>query len=592
VKDRGIYEDVSPLVKRSRAVFLGVAAAFIVLAAGYWKIQILDYRKYWAMSEANRTREVIIPAPRAVLTDRSGQIVLAGNEASFRASIIRENTKDLEASFISIGELLDLDPGVIRERVEKYAAEPSYKPVVIKDGLLLEEVAKIEARKLDIPELEIEAEPRRAYPFGSLAAHVLGYMQELTAEELQGAFKGRRLGDLVGRSGIESAYESRIAGADGKVVEVVDSLGRKRGEIDKIEPRQPQKVLLTLDYELQAKAESLLSGREGAVAVLDPKTGGILALASSPTFDPAKFVNRFTAEEWTALANDPDNPMLNRATQGLYSPGSMFKLVMAAAGLDTGTIVPQTTVYCSGSTEIYGRRFHCWFEAGHGTVDLYEAIRQSCNIYFYAIGRRMNIDVIARYAADLGLGRKTGIDLPGEKEGLVPTTEWKKRVLKQDWYPGETISIAIGQGQLQVTPVQVAAMTAMIANRGKRVRPHLVEEGGDFEAGRTNVPPAVLEEIIEGMWRSANKEGTGRAARVDGFDVCSKTGTVQTISRETAERLKIMPKTHSWFTGFAPRNDPQVVVTAIVEFGGTGGAVAAPAAGELFRLFKAKYDDR
>ncbi len=582
-----IYDDVGPLARRARIVFYAVAALFLFLAFSYWKIQILDHRKFWSLSEANRTREIVLPAPRAALTDRSGEIILANNIASFKASIIRENTRDFAASCARVGSLLGLEPGVIEERVEKYKAEPLFKPIVVKDDLSLEEVARIEARRLDFPELVIETEPKRSYPFGTLGAHVLGYMQELTTDELRGPFKDRRLGDRIGRTGVESAFEKRIAGTDGKLVEIVDSLGRKRDELERIDPIQPAKVVLTLDYDLQAKAEELLAGREGAVVALDPKTGGILALASSPTYDPNKFVTRFTPEEWTSLAENPDNPLLNRAIQGLYSPGSMFKLVMAAAGLDTGTVTPATTSYCTGSTLIYGRQFRCWFEGGHGTLDLPEAIRLSCNIYFYNIGRRMSIDTIARYAGELGLGRKTGIDIPGEREGLVPDTEWKKKVMKEDWYPGETISVAIGQGPLQVTPVQIAALTATIANRGTRVRPHLALED-ETQAGIVRVPSAVLNEIIEGMWRSANAGGTGAAARVEGFDVCSKTGTVQTIGRETAERLGIKPKNHSWFTGFAPRSDPRIVVTVLVEFGGSGGVTAAPVAGELFKIYESK----
>ena len=586
-----IYEDVAPLKKRSRAVFIGVSGLFVLLAAAYWKIQVLDHQRYWAMAEANRTREIVLPAPRAILTERSGQVILANNVASFKASFLRESTTDLEASYRRIGGLLGLDPAIVRERVEKFRSMPSFKPVVVKDNLTLEEVFRIEVGKADLPELVIETEPKRSYPFGSLAAHALGYMQELTTDELRGAYKDRRLGDMIGRSGAESALESRIAGTDGKLVEVVDSLGRKRDEIERIEPQQKPKIVLTLDFDLQAKAEELLLGREGAIVVLDPKTGGVLALASSPTYDPNKFVNRFSPEEWGALAGNPDNPMLDRAIQGLYPPGSMFKIVMAAAGLDSGTILPQTTAFCAGAETIYGRTFRCWFEAGHGTVDVHDAIRQSCNIFFYDLGRRMSIDAIAGYAADLGLGRKTGIDLPGEKEGLVPTTAWKRRTQNQDWYPGETISVAIGQGPLQVTPVQIAALTAAVANRGTRVRPHLLQDA-DISAEIARVPSSVLNEIIEGMWRSANRGGTGQAAKVEGFDVCSKTGTVQTIGRETADKLGLKPKTHSWFTGFAPRDAPRAVVTVLIEFGGSGGATAAPAAGELFKLIKDKTGDR
>jgi penicillin-binding protein 2 len=587
VNGNRIYDDVTPIVRRARGFFVAVAGLFLFLSFSYWKIQILDHGKYWAMAEANRTREIVLPAPRAPLTDRTGRIILANNEASFRASIIRENSRDLASSCARVGSLLELEPEVVRERLEKYKAEPAYKPIVVKDDLTLEEVARIDARKLELPELIVEAEPKRSYPFGTLGAHVLGYLQELTTEELRGPYKDRRLGDRIGRTGVESAFERRIGGTDGRLVEIVDSLGRKRDELERVNPVQPSPIALTLDFDLQAEAEELLTGREGAIVVLDPKNGDVLAMASSPTYDPNKFVTRFTPEEWTALAADPDNPLLDRPIQGLYSPGSMFKLVMAAAGLDTGTITPATTAFCTGSTLIYGRQFHCWFEAGHGTVDLHEAIRQSCNIFFYNIGRQMDIDTIARYAGEFGLGLPTGIDLPGEKAGLVPTTEWKKRVMKEIWYPGETISVAIGQGPLQVTPAQIAVMTSAIANRGTSVRPRLVRDD-EVRTRMIRIPAAVLEEIIEGMWRSANANGTGAAARVDGLDVCSKTGTVQTIGRETAERLGLKPKTHSWFTGFAPRRDPRIVVTVLVEYGGSGGATAAPAARELFEIFKSK----
>ena len=591
MKDSPVYEDVSHLLKRSRVVFLIIEVFFLFVACYYWKIQILDYKKYWNRSEANRTREVVVPAPRAVLTDRSGSVVLVNNIVSFKASIIRENCKNFEESCRKISLVLGLEEDVLKQRIEKYRSLPLFKPIVVKDNLSLEDVALIEGRKMDLPELVIETEPKRFYPFANLAAHVLGYMQELTTDDLRTTFKDRRLGEMVGKTGIGSAYESRLAGVDGKIVEVVDSLGRKRDEIDRVEPRLSPKLTLALDYELQAKAEELLAGKEGAIVVLEAKTGGVMALASYPTYDPNKFINRFTPEEWMALANNPDTPLVNRALQGQYSPGSIFKLVMAAAGLDTGTITDQTTFFCGGVIEIYGRPFHCWFEPGHGSLNLYEAIRQSCNIYFYNLGRRMNIDAIAGYAEQFGLGQRTGIDISGEKEGLVPSTDWKQRTQKTAWYPGETISVGIGQGPLQVTPIQVATMTALIANRGRKVRPHTLLDGSS-PTESVKIPAAIFEQLIEGMWRSANAGGTGQGAKVENFDVCSKTGTAQRIGRETAERLGLKPKTHSWFTGFAPRNDPEVIVTVLVEFGGMGGATAAPMAGQLFQLYKAKYHDR
>lgn len=594
MKDSLIYEDLSLVRRRAQWVYRVVAALFLAAGLYYWKTQILDYRKYFALSEANRTRETILSSPRGVLTDRQGKVVLADNQASFRASFIRENTKDPAASIRAVAALLEVEESVLRERVEKYASLPAFRPIVVKDRLTLEEVSRVESRRNELPELIVEAEPRRNYPFGSLAAHLLGYLREVTAEGLRTDFQSKRLGDMVGTSGVEAAYEGRLAGVDGALFEVVDSQGRVREERQRIEPRPRPRLVLTIDYDLQVKAEELLSGKEGAVVVLDPRNGEILALASSPTYDPNKFISRFTPGEWQALISSPDDPLLNRAVQGLYSPGSVFKPVMALAGLDTGTIYPGTSFFCGGAALFYDRPFRCWLEGGHGSQVLAEAIRNSCNVYFYQVGSRLSVDTIARYAEMLGLGSPTGVEIPGEAAGLVPTAAWKKATQKLPWYPGETISVAIGQGPLSVTPLQIAALTATVANRGRRVRPHFTAE--DRRAAPpagplATIPRESFEAIIEGMWRSVNLGGTGQGARVEGFQACGKTGSTQTISRETAERLAASGKsvkTHSWFTGFGPRDAPEVVVTVLIEYGGMGGASAAPVAGQLFALHKMK----
>ena len=594
MKDSPIYEDLSLVHRRAAWIFRVVIFLFLVDGLYYWKTQILDHGKYFALSEANRTRETILSSPRGVLTDRNGKVVLADNQASFRASYVRENAEDEAASVRAVAAVLEVEEAVIRERIAKYASLPAFMPIVVKDRLTLEEVSRVEGRRNELPELIIEAEPRRNYPFGSLAAHLLGYLKEVTSEGLRTDFRGRHLGDMVGTSGIEAAYESRLAGVDGTLYEVVDSQGRVRQELQRIEPRPRPKLALTIDYDLQAKAEELLAGKEGAVVILDPRNGEILALASSPTYDPNRFINRFTPEEWQALVSDPDDSLLDRAIQGLYSPGSLFKPVMALAGLDTGTIVPGTTFFCCGAAVFYDRPFRCWLEGGHGSQALVEAIQNSCNVFFYRVGSRLSIDTIARYAEMLGLGSPTGVEIPAEVSGLVPTSAWKKRTTKLPWYPGETISVSIGQGYLMVTPLQIAAMTATLANRGRRIRPHFTTE--DRRAAPPSGPLATIaqdsfETIIEGMWRSVNKGGTGQAARVEGLDACGKTGSTQTVSRETAERLAASGKpvkTHSWFSGFGPRHAPEVVVTVLIEHGGMGGASAAPVAGQLFALHKLK----
>jgi len=592
-----IYEDLSLVRRRAAAVFRVIAVLVVLALVYYWKVQILEHKKYWGLAEANRTRMRVLAAPRGLIRDRN-RWILADNRAAFKVSLVRENVRDPEASYSAIGRLLGVDAGVLRARVEAYKSVQLFEPVVIADGLGADDVAPIESRRLEFPELVVEAEPQRYYPGGSLAAHVLGYLQERTPEEIRAEpARVLRLGEMVGKTGVEREYDRVLRGQDGSVYEVVDSLGRVRGETARESPVQGGDVELTLDSRLQALAEELLDGREGVIIALDPRSGDVLALASYPTFDPNRFITRFTPTEWTELMSDPLSPLENRAIRGLYAPGSIFKLVMAMGGLDFGYVSPGTSVYCSGSMEIYGAVKHCWFEPGHGAMNLADAIKNSCNIYFYQLGRRLGIDLIAHAADRFGLGKPTGLDLAGEKEGLVPSTDWKSKTLKAPWYPGETISVAIGQGQLQVTPMQVALLTAAIAMRGAPSRPHFLKAGPPQPAagrpgGRdaSEFKKSTFENIIAGMWGSVNDGGTGNGAFVAGLDICGKTGSTQTMSRESAERLARAGreiKTHSWFSGFAPRVDPRLVVTVLVEYGGGGGATAAPLAGKIFSLFKA-----
>ncbi len=595
-----VYEDLTLVRRRANAVFWAVAVLIFLVLSYYWKVQILEHEKYTALAEANRIRQRVLAAPRGLILDRN-KVILADNKASFKVSLIRENVKDEAASMAGISRLLGITEPTLRGRVDMHKDSPLFEPIVIADGLDSLDVAPIESRRREFPELVVESEPQRTYPNGGLAAHVLGYLQEQTPEEIRARPDRQvRAGEMVGKTGVEREYDDTLRGEDGSVYEVVDSLGRVRGTQATVHPTQGGEVILTLDADLQRIAEEALEGREGVVVALDVETGGVLALASYPTYDPNRFITRFTPAEWSELMTDPLSPLENRAIRGLYAPGSIFKLVMSMGGLDSGTVTPETTAYCSGSTQIYGAVRHCWFAPGHGAMDLSAAIKNSCNIYFYSLGRKMGIELIARSAFRLGLGRKTGIDLVGEKDGLVPNEEWKLQTLHEPWYPGETISIAIGQGQLQVTPIQIVTMTAMIANRGGRVRPRFVE-GRDAapseNAERPDPDPdrayarSTYEAVIGGMWRSVNEGGTGQGARVEGFDVCGKTGSTQTMSRESAAKLAQAGrevKTHSWFSGFAPRTGPRIAVTVLVEYGGGGGATAAPVAQRIFDKFKAK----
>ena len=610
VKQEKIYEDLFPLLRRARIIFILVVALFIFLIMNFWKVQVLDHERYWEKSEANRMREIALPYQRGLIMDREGTI-LANNRASFRVSLIRENCEDFDKSCRKIARLLNIEESVLKERIKKYESVPLFKSIVVKEDLTLEEVAMIEARKLELPELVLQSEPKRFYPFESLAAHVIGYLQELSPEEMKKSLYGeRRLGELVGKIGMEKQYETVLVGVHGQLVEVVDSLGRGREEIGRRESAKGQDLTISLDFDIQKEAEGLLEGREGAIIVMDARTGELLALASYPNFDPNKFINRFTSEEWLNLVNSPEFPLENRAIRGLYSPGSVFKLTLALGALDSKIVTDETTFVCRGETKIYNQPFSCWKEEGHGKVGFYDAIRHSCNIYFYNLGKELGIEEISRYARMLGFGMKTGIDLPGEKTGLVPDPQWKIKARGEPWQKGETISVSIGQSFLLVTPIQIAAHTALIANRGARVTPHLFKylsaDGKKKEIKNqflkheiVDIDPAIFEQVIQGMWEAVNNQGTGWATKILGFDVCGKTGSTQVISEDKSEEPEKKKseedeeeevKTHSWFTGFAPRENPEIVVTVIVEYGGMGGATAAPLARRLFNLYMKKHD--
>jgi len=593
MRNSKLYEDLSILFKRSRSILVLVIVIFLTLVVFLWKLQILDYRKYLERSEANRIREVVVPAQRGLITDRDGRI-LAKNVASFRVSFIRENCADIDESCLKISRLLDLTPEQIRARIRKYESIQSFKPVVIKGDLTAQEIARIEAYKLEMPELILQAEPKREYPFTTFASHVLGYLQEISIEELRsGYLKKGGVENLIGKTGLEKQYEEMLAGDEGRILHIVDSVGREKGILFDQEPEPGENIRLTIDYDLQSKAEDLLKGKEGVIILLSPKTGQVLCMASYPGFDPNGFIRRFSPEEWNDIIERKDFPLENRAIRGLYSPGSIFKLTMALTALDMQVVNEWTSFFCDGEVYIYGHPFSCWFEEGHGATNIFSSIQHSCNIYYYQLGRRIDIEDIARYARELGLGALTGIDLPNEKSGLVPDRAWKKKSRNAPWYPGETISVSIGQGPVLVTPLQIACHTAILANRGKKITPHLLLSEDGQEDFSLNIKASLFEKVIKGMWQAVNSGGTARAAHVDGSQICGKTGSTQLVSRETAEKGDKTRKeymTHSWFTGFAPRNDPKVVVTVIVEYGGMGGETAAPLAKEMFELFGKKYD--
>jgi penicillin-binding protein 2 len=604
MKSNKIYEDLSLIRNRSKVVFTVVKVIFILLLVYFWKVQIIDHQKYWEKSEANRIRIIPISPQRGLILDRDNNII-AKNIASFRVSLIRENSEDLQESYKKISKLLQIDVQDIKERIQRYKSFQLFRPIVIKDNLTQKEVALIESRRAEFPQLVLQTEPKRFYPYQTLAAHVLGYLQEITPGELKlETYKDCEIGDLIGRKGIEREYEDILSGKKGVALEIVDSEGRIIAQFNQKEAINGKNLKLSLDLDLQKKVENIIEEREGAVVVMGAKTGEILAMASYPTFDPNRFIDRFTPEQWMELIKDPAFPLENRCIRGLYSPGSLLKPLVAIGALDAQIISAQSSFFCSGTTLIYGHPFSCWYKPGHGRMNLYQGIRNSCNIYFYNVGKNLGIERMAHYARMFGFGSKTEIDLPGEKNGLVPDPEWKEKNRDEPWYPGETIPVSIGQGPLLVTPLQVAVYTSIIANRGKKVSPHLFLSESDSDGSSESkkgpflkeiskkIEKSHFEEVIKGMWMAVNEQGTARATIIKDFNVCGKTGSTQVVSTETQKKMEERGKkieTHSWFTGFAPRNDPEVVVTIIIEYGGMGGSTAAPLAKQLFKLYKNKY---
>jgi penicillin-binding protein 2 len=589
----------SAYIKKAAAVSTVILVIiFIGIFAAFWNIQIVNNEYFRRLAIQNITRSIDLTAPRGLIVDSSGAI-LSENKINFTLYLVRENVSDMEktlrlASFFSAKKV-----AVIRNIIAKYKKYPQFYRIPIKNNLAFGTVIFIESRQEEFPEFELGNEPTRTYPLENCAANVLGYISEITEAELSSkAGKGYALGDFVGRSGIEKQYEAYLQGAKGSQIVIKDNLEKIQKVESEIKPVIGATVVLTLDLELQKFIEGLFVDQNGAVGVVDLQTGGILAMVSKPDFNPEIFSQDMEREQWLALSNDPQKPLQNKFLQGIYSPGSVFKIIMALAGLQEKIISPATVVHCSGSQTFYGRKFHCWNPNGHGAMNIFSALQNSCNIFFYNLGKRLDIDTIARYARMMGLGNESGIDMPNENTGLVPGSAWKMQIFSQRWFPGETISVAIGHGSLNVTPVQLLKMIATVALRGRILRLHLlqrIEKAGQSvreftpEFSRVPIDEQNFQLVIEGLFRVVNNEGTGRAAKIEGLDICGKTGTSQIIAKENPQyktltkEKRFMP--NSWFVSFAPKDNPRLAMVVLVENGGDAGAIAAPLAARIYRKY-------
>ena len=589
----------------SRLVVLqvGVIIWFAALAICFWVLQVVQNKKFLEMANNNYQRTLALRAPRGVLFDRNGK-VLVENRNSYTISIVREDTKDLNRTVRVVSAVLALDPAYVQQVVERHRREPSYRPIVIVEDASIEQVAAIMARQYELPEISIEQVPTRKYPSDALAAHLFGYVGQANEEQVKEA--GLSRGAIVGQHGVEKVYNALLMGKDGAKQVIVNSMGRELGMVGEQKPVEGRRVQLTIDMDLQKAAEDGFrhAGFNGAALIMDPRSGEVLVHASLPAYDPNAFAGGIDSSTYRSLIGDKLRPLTNRVLQGRYSPGSTFKIVVAAAAMEEGVATPETRIHCSGGASFFGRYYRCHLKGGHGSVDMRHAMEKSCNVYFYTLGNMLGVDKIYKWAEKLGLTGKTGIDLPNEQESLVPNTEWKRRRYGERWYPGETISVAIGQGQVSVTPASLAVMIATVANNGRRVVPRVVKAVDDGNGWQPVPPPPVADPttfkpdtfraLVEGLWMVVNASGTGGRARIAGRDVSGKTGTAQVISNEGRARARGSDRDlrdHGWFVFFAPRDNPEVAGVIFGEHN-EHGYLGAPIAKHVIETYFAKKEGK
>ncbi len=583
-------------------VFAGVIIViFMIISIRLWYMQVVKAGYYKDLAENNRIRLKTIKAMRGKIYDRNG-VTLVDNYPYFNLAVIPENVKDIDALLDNLAYTICVDKAKLKEKIHAARFKPPFKPVVLLENLSRADLSKIEAHKLNMPGIEIIVESVRHYPFKKSASHIIGYLSEINSQKLAlEKYKGYKAGDLIGNFGIEKVYESLLRGKDGFKEVEVDAFGRELTTLTMREAQPGSAIYLTLDAKLQQFVEAAFVGSAGAVVVMDVKNGGILAQFSKPNFDPSLFVKGISSKDWKILSEDPFLPLQNKVISGQYSPGSVFKLVTAAAALEEGIITKDSTFFCNGSFRLGSSRFSCWKKAVHGKINLIDAIAQSCDVYFYNIGGVLGVNSIAEYANKFGLGEMTNIDLEYEKHGLIPTTLWKRRALKSTWFKGETISVAIGQSYVLVTPLQVALLTATIANGEYIPAPHLVREFRADKDTREDQPlhkmrklpiqKETIDIIREGMFGVMySAHGTARGSKPESVTAAGKTGTVQVFSGKTTtlpagEEIPYELRDHAWFVSYAPAENPQIAISVLVEHGGHGGSAAAPIAKKIIDFY-------
>lgn len=579
-----------------------VLLVFAVLVLRLWFLQVVYGPEYRIKSENNRIQLRDIPPFRGMIFDRNGRL-LVDNRPAYHLYLVPEEIQQPDQLLTRLEELVEIDPDVVRAKLEKAGRGQPFRPVLAKRELTREQLALVETHLFNLPGVMIQVKPQRHYIRDDLAAHLIGYLGEISEEQLaSGRFPDSRPGDLIGKSGVEAGWQSYLHGARGGEQVEVDAAGRRLKVLSRRPPVSGLNLSLTLDLELQRLAEEGLEGKKGAIVALNPANGEVLAMASRPTFDPNDFIGGIDRARWEEIVSGREYPLQNRVISGQYPPGSVFKIAIALAGLEEGLVDPEEEVFCGGSYKLGTHVFRCWKRYGHGDVNFHRALRESCDVYFYKLGLRLGIDRIAEYSKRLGLGAKTGIKLGNERSGLIPTREWKLKRWGSPWQAGETVSSSIGQSFVLTTPIQVARMGAAVFNGGILYEPKVVrwvgKDGHDeykFEPtvlSRVNADPRHLELIKRALVAVVNEpHGTGWRAKVKGIDVAGKTGTAQVVNLETEKASKRgdeVPekyRDHAWFFAVAPAQSPKIAIAVLAENSGHGGSAAAPIAGDMIRAY-------
>ncbi len=593
---------------RKRAMYASLVLIFFfaVIVSRLWYLQIQVGERYRDLADSNRVRYLEVAAPRGNILDRYGREIVT-NRPSFNVVWIREDNTINDEWLKKITAALNVEPSQILEKVRKMAHEPGHLPVRLAEDIDWETVAHIENNRMNLPGIKIEVVPLRVYHYGNLASHLIGYLGEIDKKELEASEPGLyRGGDLVGKMGLERLREQDLRGEKGRNYMEVNALGFEQRNLKGLEPLPGNDLRLTLDMEMQKTAEDLMAVEDyaGAVVALEANSGRMLVLASAPALHLDEFVGGISHKAWKGMLENPHHPLVNKLVQGQYPPGSTFKAVTAVAGLAEGVITPESVIYCPGHYRFGNRTYRCWKRGGHGAVNLKRALSESCDVYFYQVGQRLGVDRLAKYAKLFGFGSKTGIEMEHEKPGIVPTTSWKKERYGKSWQEGETLSVAIGQGFDLVTPVQLALMTAALANGGTLYKPAIVEEVRDPDGHVIeSFTPQILQRLSgqgrnlklvrDGLVEAVNgKRGTGKRASLKDKDIMvgGKTGTAQVVRLKQymhlrEEDIPYKYRDHALFICFAPAENPEIVVAVVVEHGLHGGSAAAPIAGAVLRKY-------